>query len=97
MAHLIGGSTTAYMPTTLVDFVHNDYLQALAEGGIVGLVSYLAIIVLTLKKAYCSDSRLVHAAGLSFLALSIIALADSPLQVPVTFFVWWFFLCGHLV
>ncbi len=34
----------------------------------------------------------MHAAGLSFLALSISALADSPLQVPVTFFVWWFFL-----
>jgi hypothetical protein len=92
MAYIIGGSTSAYMPTTLVDFVHNDYLQALAEGGIVGLVSYLAIIVLTLKRAYASESRLVHAAGLSFLALSIIALADSPLQVPATFFLWWFFL-----
>jgi hypothetical protein len=92
IAHLIGGSTTAYMPTTLVDFVHNDYLQALVEGGVVGLVSYLAILVFTLKKASCSGSRLVHAAGLSFLALSFIALADSPLQVPVTFFAWWFFL-----
>jgi hypothetical protein len=92
MVQVIGGSTTAYMPTTLVDFVHNDYLQALAEGGIAGLISYLAIVVLTFKKAYCSESRLVHAAGLSFLALSIIALADSPLQVPVTFFVWWFLL-----
>ncbi len=91
MAQLIGGSTAAYMPTTLVDFVHNDYLQALVEGGIVGLISYMAIIVLTLQKAYCSDSRLVQAAGLSFLALSIIAFADSPLQVPVTFFIWWFF------
>ncbi len=92
LATIIGGSSTAYMPTTQVDFIHNDYLQALAEGGIAGFVSYVAIIVLTLKKAYCSASRSAHAAGLAFLALSIFALADSPLQVPVTFFVWCFFL-----
>jgi hypothetical protein len=78
-----------------VDFVHNDFLQALAESGIIGLMSFLALVVCTLAKAYRSESRAVHAAGLSLLALCINGCGDSPLQVPVTFF-YWCFLAGAI-
>lgn len=88
-AQLLGGDMTLYMPSSQVDFVHNDYLQALAEGGIIGLMSLLTLIVCTLAKAYRSENRVVQAAGLSLLALCVNGCGDSPLQVPVTFFFWW--------
>lgn len=87
---VIGGDMNCYMPSSQVDFVHNEYLQALAEGGIVGLISMIALVVLTLVKAYRSKSVTVHAAGLSFVALCINGCGDAPLQVPVTFYFWCF-------
>ena len=90
LVRVIGGNSSSYMPSMQVDFVHNDYLQAFVEGGILGFTTFLTMVILTLRKAYQSGSRISHTAGLSFLALSIFALGDSPLQVPVTFYVWWF-------
>lgn len=89
-AQVIGGDMNRYMPSSQVDFVHNEYLQALSEGGIVGLISMIALVVLTLGKAYRSKSGTVHAAGLAFFTLCINGCGDSPLQVPVTFYLWWF-------
>jgi hypothetical protein len=91
LAQLINGDMKSYMPASQVDFVHNDYLQAMSEGGAAGLVSFLAIVVCTLKKAYRASSRVTRAAGLAFLALCINGLGESPLQVPVTFYSWFFF------
>lgn len=91
-SQVIAGSINSYMPSSQVDFVHNDFLQALAEGGITGLVSFLVIVFTTLAKAFRAGSRLAQTAGLSFLALSINSLGESPRQVPVTFYAWWFFM-----
>jgi len=90
LAKVINGDINSYMPASQVEFVYNDYLQAFAEGGILGFFSFLTIMLWTLRKAYLSCSTMMHAAGLSLLALSIFALGDSPLQVPVTFYAWWF-------
>jgi hypothetical protein len=90
LAKVINGNINSYMPTSQVEFVYNDYLQAFAEGGILGFSAFLTIVILTLKKAYQSGSKISHTTGLSFLALSVFALGDSPLQVPVTFYAWWF-------
>jgi O-antigen ligase len=72
------------------DFAHNDYLQGLAELGIVGFVipaSFLAtMLTLALTSARYSDSRTVRLAALacfgSLAAILIHSLADFNLYIP---------------
>jgi len=91
LAKVINGDINSYMPASQVEFVYNDYLQAFAEGGILGGIAFLTIVLTTLWKAYRSGSRIIQAAGISFLSLCLFGLGDSALQVPVTFYAWWIF------
>ena len=78
-----------FAPTNTVDFAHNDYLQILAELGIVGFVLIGALMIRifrpVLSVALTPDSRhWALAVGLlgSFIAIGLHSLVDFNLYIP---------------
>lgn len=71
------------------DYVHNDYLQLVAELGIAGLVFLLPLMVLIIRTVsgrsfiHSSESRLLAMACTgSFVAIGLHSLADFNLYIP---------------
>ncbi|MFH2068555.1 MAG: O-antigen ligase family protein [Candidatus Omnitrophota bacterium] len=79
---------------------HNEYLQVLAETGILGGVSFLAFLVLLLFFAVKASWRAAKeraeflpfflAAGI--LGILVVSFISSPLRRPVTLFFFWLFI-----
>ncbi len=76
-------------PLYTVDFAHNDYLQFLAELGLIGLLLLAAIAVRTVGKAIATvqtarpEQRAVASAGLgAFAAIALHSLTDFNLYIP---------------
>ena len=80
------------------NYAHNDYVRALVEGGIVGLISFLIfqggqlvhIIGLYLRSNPNSDARRLHSILLAiFLSFSIGMSTDNTWSNTVVYFYWW--------
>jgi len=88
-------------PVLLGRYAHNDYLQALAERGLLGLGALLAAIGLHARSAAArwrhpavrtqAKAQLLWALP-ALAALLTHALVHYPLQAPTTFFHFWFLL-----
>lgn len=63
--------------------LHNDWIQAFVELGFIGLALYMAILVRALMRGRNT------AAGCALFALSLNALMDFPLQLPIGCWMWW--------
>lgn len=87
---LIHGDPTVFMPLSRIDFLHNDPLQIAVEGGLLSGFSYLALVCATVWIAYKRNDVISRGVGAAVSALFLNGLADSPLQVPATFFLFWF-------
>jgi len=93
----LGGYESAFSrfktvaPMNTVDFAHNDYLQVLAEMGIVGFAVGFLLLVLVLRSAvrgaiYANslDDRMMSVACLaSMIAILLHSLVDFNMYVPV--------------
>lgn len=75
----------------VTDHVHNDYLEALVERGVVGVCTLLAPLVWVVGTAIRRHpySPLGAGALASVLALATCALVDFPLARPVELTWWW--------
>ena len=76
----------------LADHAHNDYLEALVERGIPGLISVIAAIVVTWRTArtrHRPASPIIAAALSTVVAGAACALVDFPLARPVELTWWW--------
>jgi O-antigen ligase len=79
------------MPLNLVDYAHSDYLQLLAEWGLIGFLPALGFAILVLSRAFRgatashrSDHRALSAACFAALvALAIHSFTDFNLYIPV--------------
>jgi O-antigen ligase len=82
--------TYGVSPSSLrVNYAHNDYLQILAETGIVGAglaVYFIAIIMIRIYRSIWSRDPLLSgmslAAGAGIIAVLVQSLADTDLQIP---------------
>jgi O-antigen ligase len=93
----LGGYESAFLrfktvaPMNTVDFAHNDYLQVLAEMGIVGFTVGLLLLLLVLRSAlrgalygHSLDDRMMSVACVASLtAILIHSFADFNMYVPV--------------
>ena len=81
-------------------FVHNQYLQAGVELGVVGAVIYILLILLVLYQAHraAAAGQTAGAAGIfaGILASAIAAFFDYDWQYPSIYLLWWF-LAGTLM
>lgn len=81
-------------------YVHNQYLQAGVELGVVGAVIYILLILLVLYQAHKTvlADQAGWAAGIfgGILASAIAALFDYDWQYPSIYLLWWF-LAGSLM
>ena len=75
-------------------FVHNDYLQIAAELGIIGVLSFLALIVIFYWKIFQLRKYLIKKENLPLLMISVAimsmfvhALVDFPFYIPILFVV----------
>jgi O-antigen ligase/tetratricopeptide (TPR) repeat protein len=82
--------TTALLANEIIDHVHNEYLEVLVEGGLVGLVLALLAIGLILRQGYRAarghTSRRARAlalgALLAFVTVVIHSVGDFGLHIP---------------
>lgn len=74
-------------PDAVTDSAHNEYLHYLLTGGILGLGSYLAVLVLALRRALRSPSRPRLALSLSVSAYAVQAAVNlaQPFTTPLFF------------
>ena len=81
-------------------YVHNQYLQAWVEMGIVGALIYILLIVLVLRQAHRTVKADVSgwSAGIfaGILASAVAAFFDYDWQYPSIYLLWWF-LAGTLM
>ena len=87
----------------LTDHVHNDYLEALVERGLLGLAALIAPIVIVVRLAVRAERpvrRLVAGACAAMAAGAACALVDFPLARPVELTWWWVafaIVCDHAI
>lgn len=89
-ARIINGSSTAFMPLGTISFMHNEPLQIAVEGGLLTVFLYLSLIVWAIYLSYRRKEDLSRGIGAAIAALFLHGLADSPLQLPATFMLFWF-------
>jgi O-antigen ligase len=77
-------------PSQYQDHAHNDYLEFLVDHGIVGLLCFVAAVLVLLAPAIRakSDSNAIGAAA-SVVALLAVAAVDFPLHRPVELYIFW--------
>ena len=96
---ILPGETVIDSSATLPGQAHNEYVQILAETGLVGAALFAGVVVLavagylahTRKQPYYIRARgpgdpLVVPAGLSLLVAAVCATMNFPLQLPATAF-----------
>lgn len=69
------------------DFPHNDYLQVLAEGGVVSLVSFLWLLFNALRMLTWKKLPLARGAAAGFVAILIHSFFDFNLQIPANAYI----------
>ncbi len=69
------------------DFPHNDYLQVLAEGGVVSLMAFLWLLFRALKMLTRKKVLLARGAAAGFIAIMIHSFFDFNLQIPANAFI----------
>lgn len=89
-ARLINGDPTVFMPLGTINFVHNDPLQIAVEGGLPTAILYLLFVTLVIYTAYIRKEVISLGIGAAIAAMFIYGFADSPLQLPATFMLFWF-------
>ena len=74
-------------PDAVTDSAHNEYLHYLLTGGVIGLLSYLALLFLALRKALRAPSRGRTALALGCLAYAVQAAVNiaQPFTTPLFF------------
>ena len=78
--------------TGLTDHVHNDYLEALVERGLLGLAALIAPLAIVLSLAMRAErpvERVLAGACAAMAAVAACALVDFPLARPVELTWWW--------
>jgi len=72
-----------------LEYAHNDYLQAVAEGGLIAaliLISFLVLTITTIHRGIRSANPLLSglalAAGCGIVAVGVQSLSDTDLQIP---------------
>ncbi len=68
---------------------HNNFLQIVAELGIVGLAAFAAVLVLALRGSLESSDRLRRGAALALLAFLLTCLAGHPLLTHLVAYPFW--------
>lgn len=89
-AQVIGGDAEAFMPLGVISFLHNDPLQIAVEGGLVTAVLYLALVATVALMSHRRADVLSRGVGAAIIAIFLYGFADSPLQLPATFMLFWF-------
>ena len=69
------------------DYPHNDYLQMLAEGGVVGLVSFLWLLFNALRMLTWKKDPLARGAAAGFIAILVHSFFDFNLQIPANAYI----------
>lgn len=74
---------------------HNDYVQTVAETGVLGISSFLLVLFLLLRRAWDrlgeSADSLLLAISFSLAAMLVVAFWDFPFQLPVSGAFFWIF------
>lgn len=89
-ARVINGDSTAFMPLGKIDFLHNDPLQFAVEGGLLTGFLYLVLIFTAVYKASRHRDPMSRGTGAAVAAIFFHGFADSPLQLPASFMLFWF-------
>lgn len=63
-------------------YSHNDYLQFLAEGGIISLLAFLWLVFNALRMLVKENSLLARGAAAGFIAILVHSFFDFNLQIP---------------
>ena len=71
----------------MTDSAHNEYLHYLLTGGLIGLLAYLALLVLAFRKALRQPSRARTAIALGCFAYAVQAAVNiaQPITTPLFF------------
>lgn len=69
------------------DFAHNDYLQFLAEGGVISLLSFLWLVFRGLKMLVKGNTPIARGAAAGFIAILFHSFFDFNLQIPANAYI----------
>ena len=69
------------------DYPHNDYLQVLAEGGVVSMLAFLWLLLNALRMLTCKKHSLTRGAAAGFIAILVHSFFDFNLQIPANAYI----------
>jgi len=85
----------------LEDHAHNDYLEVLADTGLVGLLAFAMVLIAFLRQAWfrarAGGNPVAAGASTGVVALATVALVDFPLMRPAESFLFWSLVAISLV
>ena len=87
---LTAGDPQAYMPLHRVEFAYQDILQTAVEGGFPAALLHLVLVFFLLRRAYRNGDGLSRGVGAAVAAMTFYGCFDSPLRLPATLALWWF-------
>lgn len=87
---LTAGDPQAYMPLHRVEFAYHDILQTAVNGGIPAAVFFVVLTFFLLRRACRNGDGLSRGVGAAVAAMMLYGCFDSPLQLPATLALWWF-------
>ncbi|MGK7889666.1 MAG: O-antigen ligase family protein [Leptolyngbyaceae cyanobacterium] len=98
------GIQTSSLLTVLENYAHNDYVRALVEQGIIGLISFLGLLgaqmtylVRTMLSSPVGSAKRDLSFGLfAFLLITLVAMATENLWTHTTLYVYWWSLFALL-
>jgi O-antigen ligase len=89
---LINGDPQVYMPLGRIEFAYNDILQTAVDAGIPAAILLLILLFCLFRRAFGSGDSLSRGVGSGLAALTVYGCFDSPLQLPATLALWWYFI-----
>jgi O-antigen ligase len=69
------------------DYPHNDYLQVLAEGGVVSMLAFLWLLLNALRMLTSKKHPLARGATAGFIAILVHSFFDFNLQIPANAYI----------
>lgn len=91
-ALILRGDPTAFMPLGNVNFAYNEPIQLTAESGLPATVLFLFLVIMAIRTAFLRSDGMSRGAGSGMAALFMYGFAHSPLHLPATALLFWFFI-----